>query len=91
MDEFHGLATMGMILLLTVGYWMPTLAAQLLYNGKKKGVLWTPGTFQKRYGWLFLRYEPSYYQWEITQILRKAAAVVVAILMTNYPQVPHPQ
>jgi len=67
-------------LLYTVGF--PALCMAVLRFGIKHNLL-RSNRFQRRWGWLYLRYEREWFYWELLIMARRCALIVVAVLAVN--------
>eukprot|EP00736_Rhodelphis_marinus_P010229 Rmarinus@m.1319 len=70
------------ILLYAIG--IPVLFSYIFYFGYKHDMLAEP-KFQKRYGFLFTRYEANYFWWHIMLIVRKLLLCIIMVCLSDSP------
>lgn len=76
-------AAVGMIVFVFYGFIGPFI----LYKKLKNNIdLLDTESFQRRYGWLYMRFNSKHYYWEFVNTIRKMALVLISVFLTTRPE-----
>jgi len=63
---------------------MPAAISWILWRGRKDRMLDSP-QFQRRFGWLYLKFEAEWYWWELMILARRLAFAFLVVFGSEYP------